>query len=206
MPPKLQIWGWFDPIDGKMYQQKPQKAHPCMKDVIWRIDRQNRSTCVTCARVKNEFPRNCPFPLGHVDYYLINTYLNWPHSPLQTTAWSVHALPCNYATKSPLVTVRRPKFTLKTAPAPILWQSPPHLIHSSFDRSNSQSQMASGSNQPFCHSALSPTDRNTDWHTQTIRWNRRQVSKNSTYTCYIDRVQCTNNLSSSVQCNLKLQH
>jgi len=36
--------------------------------------------------------------------------------PLQMSAQSVHALPHNYATKSPLVTVRRPKFT----PEPLL--------------------------------------------------------------------------------------
>jgi len=48
-------------------------------------------------------------------------------------------------------------------------RSPPDLIHPSLDRPHSPSQKtASGSNQPFCHSALSgPADRLTDRQTDT---------------------------------------
>jgi len=40
----------------------------------------------------------------------------------------------------------------------------PHLIHLSLNRPHSLSQMASGANQPFCHSTLSDqrTNRPTD--------------------------------------------
>jgi len=69
----------------------------------------------------------------------------------------------NYARKSPLVTMGRPKFSPKTAAFPFRWLSP-HLIHPSLHRPHSPSQTASGSNQPFCHSTLSDThtDRHTD--------------------------------------------
>jgi len=64
----------------------------------------------------------------------------------------------NCATK--LVTMGRPKFTPKLPL--LLRRSPPHLIHSSLDRTHSPSETASGSNQPSCHSTLSgPTDRHT---------------------------------------------
>ena len=53
---------------------------------------------------------------------------------------------------------QRPKFTPKTAPS--LRGSPPHLIHPFLDWPHSPSQIAFGSNQPFCHSTLSrQTDR-----------------------------------------------
>jgi len=42
----------------------------------------------------------------------------WPHSPSQTTARSLHALPHNYATKAPLVTMLRSKFTPQNTPCP----------------------------------------------------------------------------------------
>ena len=67
----------------------------------------------------------------------------------------------NYATKSPLVTMRRPTFTPKL---PIPFDDHhPHLLQPSLDRSHSPLQTASESNQPFCRSTLSrPTDRHTD--------------------------------------------
>ena len=98
----------------------------------------------------------------------------------------------NYATKSPLVTVGRPKFTPKTA---LLFDDhDTHLIHPSLDYSSSQT--ASGSNQPFCHSTLSgPTERQTNrpTPTQTDRWARRQVYTISAYARYIDRERRANN-------------
>jgi len=63
----------------------------------------------------------------------------------------------NYATESQLVTVGRLTFTPK--PPLSLRRSPPHLIHSSIDRSHSLPEMASGSNEPFCYSTPS---RHTD--------------------------------------------
>ena len=78
----------------------------------------------------------------------------------QTTAQSVPAHLHNYATKSPLAIMGRPKFTLNCH-FPFA-DHHPHLIHLSLDRPHSSSQTASGSNQPFCHSILSghtDTDR-----------------------------------------------
>jgi len=51
--------------------------------------------------------------------HLIHECLSRPHSPpkFPTTAQLLHALPHNYATKSPLVTMERPNFTSKTVPS-----------------------------------------------------------------------------------------
>jgi len=85
-----------------------------------------------------------------------------------TSARSIHALSHNYATKAPLVTMVWPKFTPKTSPSPSTITT---RIHASLYRLHSLPQMASGSNQSFCHSTLSsqtvretnePTDRHTD--------------------------------------------
>jgi len=66
----------------------------------------------------------------------------------------------NYATKSPLVTMRQPKFTPKL-PLPFNDYCS-YLIHPSFDRPHSPSKTPSGSTQPFCQSRLSGhTDRQT---------------------------------------------
>jgi len=62
--------------------------------------------------------RNSPFPLRHVDFFLTRECLGPPHSPRQTTAQSLYALPHNDATKSPLVTMGRRKFTPKQSPFP----------------------------------------------------------------------------------------
>jgi len=62
--------------------------------------------------------RNRPFPLRHVDFHLTHECLGPPHSPRQTTARSLYALPHNDATKSPLVTMGRRKFTPQSAPSP----------------------------------------------------------------------------------------
>ena len=82
--------------------------------------------------------------------------------PPQTIARWVHAFPHNYATKDPLVTVGRPKFTPKLL-LPLRWSSS-HLIHPSLNRPHSPSQTASGSTQPFCtvHFVDRQTDRQTD--------------------------------------------
>jgi len=100
-----------------------------------------------------------------------NSCGNFPH-------FSSVSLSHNYATKSPLVTIGRPKFTPKTHSSAITT----HLTHPSTDRTHTQT--ASGSNQPFCHNTLSEqTDRQTD--TQTDRWDRRQVYFNSAYALLI---------------------
>ena len=65
--------------------------------------------------------QNLPKPLSLVARWPpSNTPMpGWPHLPPQTTARSVHALPHNCATKSPLVTAGYPKFTPKTVPSPL---------------------------------------------------------------------------------------
>jgi len=65
-------------------------------------------------------PQTSVFPLHYVDPHLIHQCLGRRHSPVttQTTARWFHAFPHNYATKSPLVTMGRPKFTPKTARSP----------------------------------------------------------------------------------------
>jgi len=62
--------------------------------------------------------RNSPFPFRHVDFHLTHECLGPPHSPRQTTARSLYALPHNDATKSPLVTIGHCKFTPQTARSP----------------------------------------------------------------------------------------
>jgi len=91
--------------------------------------------------------RNRPFPLRHVDFHQTDECLGLPHSPCQTTARSLYALPHNDATESSLVTMGRRKFTPKL-PLP-LRRSPP--------KSNTPIP-ASGSNQPFCHNTHVRTD------------------------------------------------
>jgi len=61
--------------------------------------------------------------------------------------------------KSPLVTMGRPKFNPKTAPSPstIITRTNTSIL----DRPHSPSQMAPGYTQPFCHNTLW-TDRLTD--------------------------------------------
>jgi len=61
-----------------------------------------------------KWPQNPSFPWG--TWTPSNTWMHgWPHSPSQTTARSLHTLPHNYATKTPLVTMECPKLTPKTA-------------------------------------------------------------------------------------------
>jgi len=71
-----------------------------------------------------------------------------------------------------------------------LRRSPPHLIHSSLDWPHAPSQMAPGSTEPCCHKTLSG---HTDQPTQTVRWDRQQVSKNIVYARYADRERIINN-------------
>jgi len=66
----------------------------------------------------NEKPGKPPNPLGHVDPHPIHECLSRPHSPIQTTVRSIHKLSHNYTTKSPLVTMECPIFTLKIGPSP----------------------------------------------------------------------------------------
>ena len=48
--PKIGVLGEFDPLNGEPYERHPQKAILAQNDVIWRIDRHNRSTGATCTR------------------------------------------------------------------------------------------------------------------------------------------------------------
>ena len=45
---KIGAFWRFDPLDGEVYQRNPKRHTLARKDVIWRIDRQNRSTGATC--------------------------------------------------------------------------------------------------------------------------------------------------------------
>jgi len=54
-----------------------------------------------------------PFPLIYVDPIYSTWMPGTTHSPSQTTAPSVHTLPHNYATNSPLIIEGRPQFTPK---------------------------------------------------------------------------------------------
>jgi len=95
---------------------------------------------------------NSPFPLRHVDFHLIHECLGLPHSPHQTTARSLYALPHNDATKAPVVTMGCPKFTPQTAPS--LRRSPTKAntpIPSPTPLSNPNSIWI---HQLFCHSSL----------------------------------------------------
>jgi len=101
--------------------------------------------------------RNSSFPWRHVNFHLTHECLGPPHSPRQTTARSLYALSHNDATKSPLVTMGRPKFTPKL-PLPFD-DHHQNLIHPYRALPHSPPQTASGSNQPFCHNSLVRTDR-----------------------------------------------
>jgi len=57
------------------------------------------------ANANAEKSQKHPLPLRHVDPHLIHQCLGPPHSPAQTTARSLYALPHKYATKSLLVTM-----------------------------------------------------------------------------------------------------
>jgi len=89
----------------------------------------------------------------------------------------MHAISCNYATKSPLFQQDASHFP-PDLPFP-LQRSPPPLIHPSLDRSNSPPQMTSRSKQPF--SILQPLDRPTDRHInrRTDGWARWHVCSNT---------------------------
>jgi len=109
-------------------------------------------------------PRNSPFPLSLArGPHLIHQCLGPSHSPHQMTDRSLYALPHNYATKAPLVTMGCPKFTPKPAGPSLSTITPPSNTPI-LDRPHSPSQTASGSNQPFCHNTLR-TERPTDQRT-----------------------------------------
>jgi len=73
-------------------------------------------------RMQTQMPknaRNSPFHFRHVDFHLTHECLGPTHSPCQTTARSLYALPHNGATKSTLVRMGCHTFTPKTAPSPL---------------------------------------------------------------------------------------
>jgi len=115
------------------------------------------------------------------------------YSPPQTTAWSVHALSHNHATKSPLVTMGRPKFTPKMSlpfrrsllpPNTPIPRPTPLTIPNGI-----RIQLAVLPQYTFW--GHRPIDRLT--HKPTDRWDRRQLDSMSTYARYIDRQRHTNN-------------
>jgi len=47
---KITVFGGFYPLSGEVYQPKPQKHIIAWEEVMWWIDRQNRSTGATDVR------------------------------------------------------------------------------------------------------------------------------------------------------------
>jgi len=113
-----------------------------------------------------KIPQNSPFPLRHVDPHLIHQCLGPPHSPYQTTARLLYALPHNYATKAPLVTMGRPTFTPKL---PLAFQrSPPPSntpISQPTPTHHPEQHPDPISHFATIHFADRPTDRQTDRQT-----------------------------------------
>ena len=115
-------------------------------------------------------PRN-PFPLGRVHPSLIHRYRDGPHSPLQTSVPSVHALSHNYATKSPLITVGRPQIHPQNCLCFPFDDNYPHLMHQSLDRRHSPPET-----QP------DPLSRFATVHIPDRQiWSRRETCTKSAY-------------------------
>jgi len=74
--------------------------------------------------------------------------------------WGVHVAVAQLHNRVPIGYNGMFKFTPKIALLNF-GNHHPNLIHSSLDRPHSSPQMASGSNQPFCHKTLFGQ---TDWH------------------------------------------
>ena len=151
------------------------------------VDRQNRSTGVTCAHDNsntlhlkichwNQWKWNSPKSTPSWAHGPPNAPMPWL-TPLTTSSNSsigsctfTQLCTHNYATKSPLVTMGCLKFTLKTAPSPLTLTTLIEYTHPT-DRPHSPPQTASGSTQPqpFCHSTLSrQTDRPTDGQVRNL--------------------------------------
>jgi len=129
----------------------------------------------------------------HFCRFHANPNIDLSNSLPQTTARSVHALPHNYATKAPLVTMGHPKFHPKTA-LPFR-RSPPHLIHpSSTDRTLSSQRHPNPLNRfATVHFADRQTDRPTD--RQIDRRSRRTFRNISAYARLIDSDALKSNLA-----------
>jgi len=123
-----------------------------------------------CESSPNLSPSLCS-TLLHLTYEC----LTWSYSPSQMTARSVHALPHNYATKSPLITMEHSKFTPKTAPSPSTITTP----------SNTPIRHPTPLTIPNgirIHSMVLPQYTfQTDRQKQTNRWSRRMFYSNTMY-------------------------
>jgi len=53
--PKIEVLGWFDPLNGEQYQCNPQKAHPCVETrrTTYRLLKSVR-WCDLCAWLRNK--------------------------------------------------------------------------------------------------------------------------------------------------------
>jgi len=131
--------------------------------------------------------RNSPFPLRHVDFHLTHECVGPPHSPRQTTARSLYALPHNGATKSPLVTMGCRRLTPQNCPFPFD-DHHQNLICPHRARPQSPPQTASRSNQPCCHC----------WDVRTDRWDKRKFNHMSASLC---RERRANNICLSCNVN-----
>jgi len=67
--PKITVFWEFDPWMGRYINRTPKRHILAWKDVIWHIDRQNRSTGATCARAHETKKTKKP--------YGTNTVKNW---------------------------------------------------------------------------------------------------------------------------------
>ena len=128
-------------------------------------------------------PQKPPFPLVHVDPCITHPSLQWPHWLPQTTAQSVHTIPHNYATKSPLVTMGCPNSS-PILPLALRWSPPPSSTPIP------QPSPLTISNEIRIQSVVLPqytfwTVTQTDTHTD--RSDKWQVYTISAYDGYIDR-------------------
>jgi len=125
-------------------------------------------------------PQNSPFLFWHVNPHLIYECLGRPHSPRRMTDSSIASrTSAQLHNKGPIGYNGTPQIHPQNCPFPFV-DHYPHLIHPSLDRLHSPSQMASGSNHPFCHSSLFG-------QTQTDRWARRQICNMSAYAQRVTR-------------------
>jgi len=131
-------------------------------------------------------PQNHPFHLRHVNPNLLHPCRDQPHSPPPTTDRSLHTFPHNYATKSPLVTMIRPKFTPKLLIP--FDDNHPRLIQPSLDDSTHHPKRHPDPLNRFA------TIQFPDTYTQrqTHRWTKQQVRNISAYVHCIqsDALKC----------------
>ena len=79
--------------------------------------------------IREQKPPKPPLPLAGRGPHLTHQCLGRPHTPPETAAPMVHALPHSYAANSPLVTIGRPIFAPKITPSRGPIPKPNYLPH-----------------------------------------------------------------------------